>query len=451
MAITAIYTASTSINPPPALAQAARACDIDLSSLRDDADIRDAIHRRDGGVILFIDVPALCPGMLERIATFRKVDIRFPIIALTILPSVDDAVRIIRAGISDVIDRSSPMEEFKERLQVHADGVRYVPVPYKKGTPGADGQRMVGRSAGITRIRDQISQIAASNANVLIYGESGTGKELVAHLVHSGSPNPEKPFVAVNCAAVPDSLVESELFGHERGAFTGAHSVKDGKLQHASGGTLFLDEIGEMSLLAQAKILRAIESRVIQRLGSNVDTKVDVRLIAATNQDLASLVKARKFREDLYYRLNVIRLVVPPLRERREDIPDLVEEILAELCKQRREPLRTLERDLLDRFQAYDWPGNVRELRNILEAMMVFSTSRQIRLSELPTEIRECLRSSDLPYCNERSRILCALESSSWNREKAAGLLQCSRMTLYRKMTRYSIIPEPASYCQNTE
>lgn len=202
---------------------------------------------------------------------------------------------------------------------------------------------------------------------------------------------------------------------------------------------MFLDEIGEMSLAAQAKILRAIDSRVIQRLGSNVDTRVQVRLIAATNQDLELLTHEKKFRHDLYYRLNVVRLALPPLRERPEDIPELVEHIVRDLSTQQNERGPHIESDVIQRFQLYHWPGNVRELRNVLESILVFSSSKSIGLGDIPMQILHTLRSFELPYGDERYKILSALTSAHWNRNCAARILSCSRMTLYRKMAKYAI------------
>src|SRR5262249_25429405 len=276
--------------------------------------------------------------------------------------------------------------------------------------------------------RERIGRIAASDANVLITGESGTGKELVAEMIHRNSNRSARPFVAVNCAAVPDALLESELFGYEKGAFTGANLAREGKLQYANGGTLFLDEIGDMSLLAQAKILRAIESRVVQRLGSNTDTPVKVRLVAATNQDLELLTQEKRFRQDLYFRLNVIRLKLPPLREHPEDIPELAEHIVRELSGHQDGALRRIQADVIRRFQNYAWPGNVRQLRNVLESILVFSCSRSIAMADVPSEIREILRSSSACYANERSKIISVLSSTNWNRNRAAEILCCSRM-----------------------
>ena len=369
----------------------------------------------------------------------RRVDHSCPLLILTPSLSADAALCAMRAGASDLLEQNASMDKFIATLksldQRHCEYLIRRSVDDKV----IGREQMVGSGIAITRVRSQLSRIAAADVNVMITGESGTGKELAAELIHQNSRRRTRPFVAVNCAAVPETLLESELFGYERGAFTGAHAPHEGKLQHAAGGTLFLDEIGDMSLVAQAKILRAVDRRVIQRLGSNVDTRVQVRLIAATNQNLELLTQEKKFRQDLYYRLNVVRLLMPPLRERPEDIPELVEHMVRDLSTQQHERVPRIEGEVLRRFQLYSWPGNVRELRNVLESILVFSSSRSIGLCDVPTEIRQSLRSSEPPYGNERSRILSALTSADWNRNTAAKILSCSRMTLYRKMAKYSI------------
>jgi DNA-binding NtrC family response regulator len=368
----------------------------------------------------------------------HQVDRHCPIVILIPTISTEMALRAMRAGISDVLyENESPT--------LLADAVRslihktwpLLTSPERCSALICDG-RLIGHSAAINRVREQIARISASEANVLITGESGTGKELAAELIHRNSTR-KGPLVTVNCAAVPETLVESELFGHERGAFTGATTTRNGKLEYAHGGTLFLDEVGDMSLLAQAKMLRAVESRVVQRLGSNVDIAVHVRLLAATNQDLEQLTREKKFRQDLYYRLNVIRLSLPPLRDRLEDIPDLTEHILCELSSRHNGPLRRIESDVVRRLQMHQWPGNVRELRNILECILVQSSGRSIGYSDIPDHIRQALRSSCSYYGDERSRILSALNSAQWNRSKAAEILSCSRMTLYRKMVKFAL------------
>lgn len=356
--------------------------------------------------------------------------------------SVELALAAMKAGVSDVLDHAAPPEKTREAiaslLALHSD-CRNVP---DLGLESPDCSTLIGSGIAMSQVRKQVMKVAAADCNVLITGESGTGKELVAQMIHERSRRCMRPFVAVNCAAVPETLLESELFGYERGAFTGAHAAREGKLQHAAGGTLFLDEVGEMSLMAQAKILRAIDTRVIQRLGSNVDTRVQMRLVAATNQDLERLVDEKRFRHDLYYRLNVVRLSLPPLRQRLEDIPELVDHILRDLSLQQRAGARNVEGDVVRRLQQYDWPGNVRELRNVLESILVFSSSRSIRAADIPTDIRHRLRFSKGPYSDERSNILSALDSTYWNRNEAAKKLSCSRMTLYRKMGKYGIAGE---------
>lgn len=385
--------------------------------------------------------PRLEHGTAELAEQVRLVDCTCPLIVLTSTISTEAAVSAMRAGVSDVIEQKLSTEELISRIQSACERHERMRIRERNESVFAAG-RIVGSSTAMARIREQIGRVAASDATVLITGESGTGKELVAEIIHRSSKRGARPFVAVNCAAVPDTLLESELFGHERGAFTGANVAREGKLQFASGGTLFLDEVGDMSLMAQAKILRAIENRVIQRLGSNADTAVEVRFVAATNQDLESLTQDKRFRQDLYFRLNVVRLKLPPLREHPEDIPELTEHIVRELAGNQNRTLRRIQPDLMRKLHGYGWPGNIRQLRNVLESILVFSSSRCIGLADVPSEIRETLQSSSPCYGDERSKILAILRSTDWNRNKTAEILCCSRMTLYRKMKKYSIRSE---------
>jgi DNA-binding NtrC family response regulator len=382
------------------------------------------------------------PEALRVAERIRRIDHSCPLLVVASAISAETAICAMRAGISDFMERDAAQDKIAARLlsftQRHFEVRRSCP----ESSALIGGQQLAGGSAKMRQIRTLIEKIAAADVSVLITGETGTGKELVAQLIHRNSRSWERPFVALNCAAMPDALLESELFGYERGAFTGAIGAREGKLQYASGGTLFLDEIGNMSLVAQAKILRALESRVVQKLGSNQDIPVRVRLIAATNQDLEALTKEKKFRDDLYFRLNVVRMELPPLRERLDDIPELAERILEELSQRHAGRTVRIEGDVLRRLQAYHWPGNVREMRNLLESMMVLSESRSLELSALPEHIRQMLFSSGPGYGEERSRILSALNSADWNRNKAAEILSCSRMMLYRKMVKFSI---PAS------
>lgn len=377
--------------------------------------------------------------VLRLIAMTRQIDHRCPIIVFAGRISTTAALEAMRAGASDLLESGSSRDDIQRAL-CSADP-RFNENESKKRSPSFAGcaARMVGCGPAMTTVKEQILRAAASDANVLITGESGTGKEVAAELIHQNSSRSKQRFVALNCAAIPDSLFESELFGHERGAFTGANATREGKLQHAAGGTLFLDEVGDMPMSAQAKILRAIESRVIHRLGSNVETRIRARLIAATNQGLEVLAREKKFRQDLYFRLNVVRIAIPPLRERLEDIPHLVEHLLCDMAKNQGQQVRHMESDLIRRFQQHDWPGNVRELRNVIESILVFSSSRRLGLADVPQHIRQCLNSNHPRFADERSKILVALSSSQWNRRQAAEALNCSRMTLYRKMVKYSI------------
>jgi transcriptional regulator with PAS, ATPase and Fis domain len=298
---------------------------------------------------------------------------------------------------------------------------------------------MVSESPPMQRINAYIRKVASTDSTVLITGESGTGKELVAQLIHQHSPRQQKPLLCINCAAIPDSLLESELFGYERGAFTGAHTSKEGQLKLADGGTVFLDEIGDMSPYAQAKILRAIESKEAQRLGGKGSIPLNIRLLAATNQDLERLVSAGTFRKDLYFRLSVARIHLPPLRDRKQDIPLLFDHYIRELNRRFGLEVEGFTEEALEYLLHYDWPGNVRELKNLLEAIFVDSPSRRIGIMDLPEPFDKRFKQADRPLQHERERMLSALFSTQWNRKKAAEQLRWSRMTLYRKMLKYDL------------
>jgi DNA-binding NtrC family response regulator len=427
---------------PPALTEALKVCSVEADTATSREQLLELVDcfSPDCAVVLY--TATVDQETLNTTEQVRRANRLCPLLIFTSAIASDSALRAMRAGASDLREDNVGSEILVGALKSLFERFAVLSASPSPQSPLIEGDRMVGSSRAIARVRTQIGQVASSGANVLITGESGTGKELAAELIHRNSPVREWPFVAVNCAAVPEALLESELFGHERGAFTGASVARQGKLQHASGGTLFLDEVGDMSLLAQAKILRVIETRVVQRLGSNVDTPVQIRLLAATNQDLDSLTREKKFRQDLYFRLNVVRLTLPPLRDRREDIPDLAEHILRDLTDKQHKPARHLATDVLYRLELYDWPGNVRELRNVLECILVYSSSRSIGISDVPEHVRHTLRSSSTSNGAERSKILCALNSADWNRSKAAQILHCSRMTLYRKMEKFSVRPQ---------
>jgi DNA-binding NtrC family response regulator len=281
--------------------------------------------------------------------------------------------------------------------------------------------------------RSYLRRVAPTNSTVLITGETGTGKDLAAAAVHNLSLRRNRTFVVVNCAAIPDSLLESELFGHERGAYTGADSRYEGRLRHANGGTTFFDEIGDLSPLGQAKLLRVLECREIHALGAKSSSTLDLRIVAATNRDLEEMVQQGRFRRDLYFRLNVARVHLVPLRERREDIPLLFAHF--ERALRTDKETRPLRPEALAHLTAYDWPGNIRELRNTVECMLIHGAGTELQVSDLPHHIV----SRDLPQVPERDKVLAALASTKGNKAEAARKLNWSRMTLYRKISRYRI------------
>ena len=302
---------------------------------------------------------------------------------------------------------------------------------------GVDG--ILGESAAMVALREYLPKVARSPATVLVMGETGTGKERVAQAVHALSTRRGGPFIAVNCAALPETLVESELFGHERGAFTGAVGARRGRIAEAHEGTLFLDEIGEMPAHMQAKLLRVLETREVMPVGGGRPFRADLRVIAATNQPLEELVAERRFRADLFYRLNVARIDLPPLRERPEDVPLLFRASVAELNA--RDGLRVgpPEPELLDCLMAHDWPGNVRELRNLVEALFISPPAGAVRLADLPPGFRRIFERFRRPGSAERDRLLAVLRETHWNKTEAARALNWSRMTLYRKLAEYHI------------
>jgi DNA-binding NtrC family response regulator len=390
-------------------------------------------------------------GDLEGLDLARQVhrrDRRIPVILVARNSSEDLAIAALRAGVADYFKLPVPLEELAESAGRCLAGLAPSDSPARRVTPGppaADDGRIVGDSPAMREMKAYIGQVATMDTNVLITGETGTGKELVAGLIHRSSPRSAQPFVCINCAGIPDALLESELFGHERGAFTGAHAAKDGLLKMADGGSAFLDEIGDMSPQAQAKILRALETRHVYRVGGRASISLDVRIIAATNQDLERLVAENTFRKDLYFRLNVARIHLPPLRDRREDIPPLFDHYIRDLNRRFGRDVEGLTEEALARLLRYDWPGNVRELRNLLEAVFVKLVSPRILLSDLPEQVQRRLKDADDLPQSERDRLLSALLSTRWNKSKAAQQLHWSRMTLYRKMAKYHLAAEPAA------
>jgi DNA-binding NtrC family response regulator len=305
--------------------------------------------------------------------------------------------------------------------------------------PLRGSERIVGTSRSADRLRKLVARVAGSDSGTLIIGETGTGKELIAELIHLNSCRSQKPFVCVNCAAIPEALIESELFGFERGAFTGAVTRVSGKLLLAQGGILFLDEIGELTMAAQAKLLRAIEGKPIYLLGGQRPVELDVRVVAATNRDLEKDVQEGRFRQDLYYRLNILQVQTTPLRERLDDLPSLVRHFIGEFNIRSGANVQSLTPESMSILFGHTWPGNVRELRNVVEASFAhrrYRTQAEIQLpEELCARFVQCQRTAD----GEKEMILKTLAATGWNRSKTAASLRLSRMTLYRKMDRYGL------------
>jgi transcriptional regulator with PAS, ATPase and Fis domain len=299
---------------------------------------------------------------------------------------------------------------------------------------------MIGESKCMREIKNYLCKVAPTDSNVLITGETGTGKELAAGLIHLKSPRYKNPFVCINSAALPETLIESELFGYDRGAFTGAVAEKPGKFELANSGTVFLDEIGDMNHYAQAKILRIIENREFFHLGGKRPVSFDARIVAATNKEPSQLIEERKLRDDLYYRLNVARIHLPPLRERKEDIPSLISHAAKRLNHRFGRNILGLKDDAMACLFRYDWPGNIRELFNLIEAIYINLPSRQTDFIDLPKPIQKQIKVTEVHPIDERKQIVTTLLETNWNKSTAAQKLKWSRMTLYRKMTKYNIV-----------
>jgi len=385
------------------------------------------------------------PGGLELLRQVRSTDPWIGFIMLTGHGTIEDAVNAIREGAFDFLTKPVDLDRLRllvsrlaERNEMRSEVVR---LRKKLATLGEDGVS-VSRSPAMRRVVELVEQVAPSSASVLITGESGSGKDFVAQLLHELSSRSDAPFIAVNCPAIPETLLESELFGHERGAFTGALTERAGLFEHASSGTLFLDEITEMSSGLQAKLLRVLETRRFRRVGGREERLADFRVAAATNREPEAAVREGRLRDDLYYRLNVFHIQVPPLRERREDIASLAARFIATFAEQNGRPVEGLSNQALSAFEAYDWPGNVRELRNAIERAVVLARGTSIELSDLPQRIQRPLvvieRGVEPLHELERKAILGALANFSQNKTHAAKALGISLKTLHNKLKRYA-------------
>jgi len=375
------------------------------------------------------------------------------VIMMTAYGSVDAAVEAMKRGAYDFVTKPLNIDRLEILIQraLRSRKVEKEVVELKQQVEKKYGlERLIGESLPMDDAFNTIKQVAPTRATVLIQGESGTGKELAAQAIHALSGRPKQKFVAVHCAALSAQLLESELFGHERGAFTGAVDKRIGRFEQANGGTIFLDEIGEIDQATQVKLLRVLgEDRSFERVGGNAPIKVDVRLVAATNKDLAKLVSEGKFRDDLYFRLSVVQLTMPPLRQRKEDIPLLVQAFLKQFAEENNKPVPEMSPEAMEALLRYDWPGNVRKLRNVIENCVVMTTGLKIGLRNIPPEVREATEGGGtlasakfIPaksgrfnlHETEHRLILQALEDTGGNVTQAAKKLGISRRTLHRKI-----------------
>ncbi|MFH2074854.1 MAG: sigma-54 dependent transcriptional regulator [Pseudomonadota bacterium] len=412
---------------------------------------------KDAFDVVLLDIRMTVMDGIEALTEIRKISPLVPVLIMTAFASVKTAVEALKAGAFDYLTKPLDIEELKiliekalEHYHLRAENL----VLKERLGDRFDFSRIIGRSPKMKTLLDTLAMVAPTDATVLIMGESGTGKEVAANAIHHNSPRAGQPFVKVSCAALPETLLESELFGHEKGAFTGAVSRREGRFQLAHRGTIFLDEIGEMSPALQAKLLRVLQEKEFEPLGSDRTAKVDIRVIAATNRDLDKDVREGRFREDLYYRLNVVPIVMPPLRERREDIPLLAEHFLT-LCREKnRKAVKEISGKALDALVRYDWPGNIRELENSIERAVIMAREDVIGTADFPPQIRKLSRDEGKDGFGipdgvslaemERALIIKTLAETGGNRTRAAEILGINRRTLQNKLKEYRLGTPPS-------
>jgi two-component system response regulator HydG len=411
------------------------------------------VHQKSYDLVL-MDVRMVEVSGLEALPEIKKFNPAIPIIIMTAYSSVETAVEALKKGAYDYLGKPLDFDELKlaiERALDHSKLKAENRALKELFGASLNTGDIIGSSRVMLELLDTVALVAPTEATVLITGESGTGKELIASAIHANSPRREKPFIQINCAAITETLLESELFGHERGAFTGADRRKEGRFRLAHGGSIFLDEVSEMSVAMQAKLLRVLQEKQIQRVGGEEVLQVDVRVLAATNRDLKKEIEAGGFREDLYYRLNVVTLAVPALRERREDIPLLVQHFLETFAEKNRKQIKGFTPQAMDRLVRYDWPGNVRELMNAVERGVILCRGEYISEKDFPFSLRDSGVSeqepareemlADLPLEEvEKVTILNTLESAEGNKSEAARRLGITRRTLHKKLKKYGVM-----------
>ncbi|MBW1894343.1 MAG: sigma-54-dependent Fis family transcriptional regulator [Deltaproteobacteria bacterium] len=409
------------------------------------------VKKRSFDVVL-MDLKMIKMSGMEALSKIHSYTPSVPVVIMTAFSSVDTAVEALKKGAYDYLTKPLDFEKLKLTIE------RIIESKYLKEenrnlrdriSSRFKRENIIGSSLAMTRLLETVEMAAPSDANILVSGESGTGKELVAGAVHYNSPRKNAPFIKINCAAITETLLESELFGHEKGSFTGADKSKNGKFVQAHSGSILLDEISEMNTAMQAKLLRVIQEREVTPVGSEKTVKVDVRVIASTNRDLKELTDKKKFREDLFFRLNVVNLEVPSLRDRKEDIPELAIHFLKNFSSKNKKNVKGFTPDAMDALIKYSWPGNVRELMNTVERAVVLARSEYLSLDDFPVIYhKEDMRSDniiqtvsgDMPLFEvEKAAVIKTLESSDGNRSEAARRLGITRKTLLKKLKQYGV------------
>ncbi len=397
---------------------------------------------------------------VDGLTILRKAKEELPdaeVIVLTAHSSIPSVVTAMQGGAYTYLTKPLDIQELRSAVEKASQRIRLLRrnVALSKGLDEKFGfEGVIGNSPAMHRVMEQLKNLAPTDTTVLILGESGTGKELVARALHQNSQRKSKPFVPLNISALPESILESELFGHEQGAFTGAAAKRIGKFEYANGGTLFLDEVGEMPTETQIKLLRVLEDRKITRLGSNDERSINVRLLAATNADLKEQLEQGTFRTDLYYRLSVVTIYLPPLRDRREDIPLLIEHFRKELCKRNGRDVEGFSRGARQALMTFDWPGNIRQLRNVIEGMLALDTDGKLDVDDLPMDLAELAGNAPDGFVGasgtdfligrpleevEKYYIARALELTEGKREETANMLNIGERTLYRKIKEFDL------------
>jgi two-component system nitrogen regulation response regulator NtrX len=405
--------------------------------------------------LVFMDVKMAGIDGLEALKRLRQVDARAVVVMISGHATIQTAVEATQLGAYDILEKPLDTDRILVLLRNALQHLDLREENNRLRETIESRYEIVGKSYAIRAVIDKIDKVAATPATVLITGENGTGKELVARAVHRQSSRAKGPFIEVNCAAIPGELIESELFGHMKGSFTGAIGDRPGKFEQADGGTLFMDEIGDMSLAAQAKVLRVLQDGAVTRIGGSKRIVVDVRVLAATNKNVTDEIDAGRFREDLYYRLNVVPIHVPSLRERREDIPLLVAHFLGILSEREGIAPRAIAPDAIEQLAGLDWPGNVRELRNTIERLLILAAGPRITAADVdrlvgrrPVEatslgsLTECATFEEFKHAAERAFLLAKLREQDWNVSETARALDMPRSNLYKKIERYGLTRE---------